>query len=382
MKRLPFFLLVVLFAGQQALAQHMGATDSSALFNKNLLGITKHPVAQLLGLPKADRAAVSLLTKSGYREMYDILYRVDTGNLSTVLNANVFINAVKNPNPFYYSASWHSTLTDTENILSPTIPIPLNLQWNISKTAVEQLIGKPNYINPGLPGYIHMTYVIPYKSHADSVYQFVFTLKHPVADTNYTVTWLKGLRVELLTRTKFNEWVDGRNYFKKYGKEKPGPPVAKNKTEPITKPTNNNPPPKTITDNSRMTPSQYAHLYKDLIVKEGGVSSPAVYAGSSDYTRPLRTFAACARNGYTAYIHLFIADNLQITSSMIERTCGDYDKVNMGSFTLVQTVNGVKVYAAKLYTPSNAPKCPCNYIITAQGNAQTSADMPMFVYYK
>jgi hypothetical protein len=303
-------LMVVLFAGHLVVAQGKGTIDSSALFKENLLGITRHPMAQLLGLPKADPGAVSKLTKNGYREMYDMFYRIDTGNLNAALSANVFINAVKNPNPFYYSASWHTTLIDTDKILSPTIPLPLNLQWNISKTAVEQLIGKPNYINSGLPGYIHMTYIIPYKNHTDSVYQFVFTLKHPLTDTNDKVTNLKGLRVELFTRTKFNEWVDGRNYYKKYGKEKTGPPVAKNKTEPITKPTSNNMPPKQVTDNSRMTPSQYAHLYKDLIIKEGGVSSPAVYAGSSDYTRPLRTFAACARNGYTAYIHLFIADNL------------------------------------------------------------------------
>jgi hypothetical protein len=262
------------------------------------------------------------------------------------------------------------------------MPIPLNMQWNISKTAIEQLIGKPDYINAGLPGYIYITYVIPYKNHADSIYKFTFTIKHPVGDTSYNATWLKGLRVELSTRTEYNVWVDGRNYYKKYGKEKPRPAVAKNEKVPITKPGTNNPPPKTVTDNSRMTPSQYAHLYKDLIVKEGAVSSPGVYAGSSDYTRPFRSFAACARNGYTAYIHLFIADNLQITSSKIERTCGDYDQVNMGSFTLVQTVNGVKVYAAKLLTPSNAPRCQCNYTITAQSNAQSSADMPMFVYYK
>jgi hypothetical protein len=382
MKRQLVFLMVVLFSGQLCKAQHISATDSSTLFKENLLGITKHPMAQLLGLPKADPGAVSWLTKNGYREMYNTFYKIDTGNLNAALNANVFINSEKNPNPFYYSASWHTTLTDTNKILSPTISIPLNLKWNISKTAIEKLIGKPNYTNPGLPGYIHMAYVIPYKNDTDSVYQLVFTLKHPLTDTTDNVTCLKGLRVELFTRTKFNEWVDGRNYYKKYGKEKPKPLVAKNKTEPITTSTTNNPPPKTVTNNSRMTPSQYAHIYKDLIVKEGGVSSPAVYAGSSDYTRPLRTFAACARNGYTAYIHLFIADNLQITSSRIERTCGDYDKVNLGSFALVQTVNGVKVYAAKLYTPSNAPRCQCNYTIIAQGNAQSSADMPMFVYYK
>lgn len=382
MKRQFIFLMVVLFSGYLSTAQQIALIDSSNLFKEKLLGITKHPMVQLLGLLKSDAGAVSRLTKNGYREMYDNFYRVDTGNLSSVLNTNTFINNIKNPTPFYYSASWHSTLTDINSILSPTLPIPLNLQWNISKTIVEQLIGKPNYINPGLPGNFYMTYVIPYKNHADSVYKFTFTLKYPLADTIYDVSWLKGLRVELSTRTKFNEWVDGRNYYKKYGKEKPGPVVVNNKPMPTKTPTTNNPSPKTVTDNSRLTPSQYAHQYKDLIIKEGGVSSPAVYSGSSDYTRPLRTFAPCARNGYTAYIHLFIADNLQITSSKIERSCGEYDKVNMGSFTLVQTANGVKVYVAKLYTPSNAPSCQCNYIITAQGNAKSSADMPMFVYYK
>lgn len=382
MMRHSIFLLVVLFVSHLAIAQRHDVIDSSIIFRENLLAITKHPISQLLGYSKTDPVAVSRLTKNGYKEAYDVFYKVDTGNVSAVLNANVFINAVKNQHPVYYSASWFTSLSDTNRILSPSIPIPLNLQWNISKIAIEKLIGKPDYINPGLPGSFIMVYVAPYKSHPDSVYQIIFSINHAPTDTNYNATYLKGLRVELSTRTKYNEWVDGRNYYKKYGKEKSKPVVVKNNPPTVTKPTNNNPPPKPATDNSNMTPAQYAHQYKDFIVKQGGVSSPAVYSGSSDYTRPLRTFAPCARNGYTAYIHLFIADKFQITTSKIERTCGSYDMVNMGSFSLLQTVNGVKVYVAKLNTPSNAPKCQCNYTITAQANAQSSTDMPMFVYYK
>jgi hypothetical protein len=377
-KGLIFLCTVILL--QNASAQNgNNKADSLKLFKENLQAILKDPIVQLLGTYKSDTKSTAILKNNGYVEEFETTQKRDGENTYSLMQSNVFVNSVRNPNPIYYFVSWQRKAVDLSKPLIPSFSVPLSLQWGMSKENIEALIGKPEYFNIVMPGYFILLYTLPYKNHADSIYKLTLDMNNPV-ENDFSITRLTSLRIELSTKTNFNEWMEGRDYVKKHGKEKPKPmnPAVVNKPIPqVQKPAVTNP-----ASPAKMTASQYAHKFKEYIMKQGGVSNVNVYAGSSDYTRPFTSFAACASNGHTLFVHLFISDKFSITSSNIQRSCVGYDDSKMGSFTLLQNEGGFKVYTAKLTSPANAPRCQCNYTIKAQANSQFSTDMPMLIYYE
>lgn len=139
--------------------------------------------------------------------------------------------------------------------------------------------------------------------------------------------------------------------------------------------------PATASTGGAMTPTEFAHKYKEYTQRNKVVYNANVFAGSSDYTRPNVSFAECPRNGYLIYIYLFISNKYSLTSSNITQRICDGTAADYGSFSEVINEDGVKVYLAKVRAEGVSASCSCKLYITAQANSQFSTDMPMLVFY-
>lgn len=130
-----------------------------------------------------------------------------------------------------------------------------------------------------------------------------------------------------------------------------------------------------------MTIDEYANEWGVQVQRRPGASGAMISRMTTWRGQSATMWTACPQRGRVLRVTWFVPEKVQPGINGMQRRCPGTPDTNLGQLMLANTVDGFKIYAAKV-GDDGPTGCACNVFITVGVDAPVSTSTPVLIHYE